>query len=401
MGNRLQSYTSLGFILCIVKVILITLLHITYSVSLEEYDEMVFMYSLTKTSQAYAVPTESIDIDLFLKSHSSYNKYTTSQKNLNATVLAYVTPWNKLGYEVAKIFGAKFNLIAPVWFEVQGEKKAYTVTGIPEINTEWLSEIRTVNPDVKIVPRFSFGPWEDRDYAATLKDVPKTDKCIRNVINILKKYNFDGAVIEIWAQFSGVELQSLIDFIVRLSDNLHSNGKLFVLVIPPPVYYEGIEGRFKEENFKILADYVDYFSLMTYDYSSPHRPGPNSPLSWVEECINRLVPKNSLNQAKLRKQILVGLNFYGIDYLPKKLIGEPIKGNDVIEIFEKYQPDFKWDKKWAEHSFSYKDKKSQDHLAFYPTLMSIAQRLQTILSRGTGVSIWEIGQGLNSFYSLF
>ncbi|KAH9585451.1 Chitinase domain-containing protein 1, variant 3 [Schistosoma haematobium] len=140
---------------------------------------------------------------------------------------------------------------------------------------------------------------------------------------------------------------------------------------------------------------------MTYDYSSPHRPGPNSPLSWVEECINRLVPKNSLNQAKLRKQILVGLNFYGIDYLPKKLIGEPIKGNDVIEIFEKYQPDFKWDKKWAEHSFSYKDKKSQDHLAFYPTLMSIAQRLQTILSRGTGVSIWEIGQGLNSFYSLF
>lgn len=72
--------------------ILITLLRVTYSVSLEEYDEMVFMYSLTKTSQAYAVPTESIDIDLFLKSHSSYNKYTTSQKNLNATVLAYVTP---------------------------------------------------------------------------------------------------------------------------------------------------------------------------------------------------------------------------------------------------------------------------------------------------------------------
>ncbi|CAH8499279.1 unnamed protein product [Schistosoma mattheei] len=340
MGNRLQSYTSLGFILCIVKVIFITLLHITYSVSLEEYDEM-------KAS----------------------------------LLISYVTPWNKLGYEVAKIFGAKFNLIAPVWFEVQGEKKAYTVTGIPEINTEWLSEIRTVNPDVKIVPRFSFGPWEDRDYAATLKDVPKTDKCIRNVINILKKYNFDGAVIEIWAQFSGVESQSLIDFIVRLSDNLHSNGKLFVLVIPPPVYYEGIEGRFKEENFKILADYVDYFSLMTYDYSSPHRPGPNSPLSWVEECINRLVPKNSLDQAKLRKQILVGLNFYGVDYLPKKLIGEPIKGNDVIEIVEKYQPNFKWEKKWAEHSFSYKDKKSQDHLAFYPTLMSIAQRLQAILSR--------------------
>ncbi|CAH8478784.1 unnamed protein product [Schistosoma turkestanicum] len=338
----LKSYASLGFILCTVEVILLTLLHTT-SASLEEYDEI-----------AYAVPTENIEIDRFLKSHSSYNKYTTSQKNLNATVLVYVTPWNKLGYEVAKIFGTKFNMIAPVWFEVQGERKAYTVTGIPEIDTAWISEIRTVNPDIKIVPRFSFNPWEDRDYASTLKDVSKADKCIRNIINILKKYDFDGAVIEIWAQFSGIDFHSLVDFVIRLADNLHSNGKLSVLVIPPPVHHDVIEGRFAQGNFKQMADYIDYFSLMTYDYSLPHRPGPNSPLSWVEECIDRLVPKNSLNEAKLRKKILVGLNFYGVDYLPKKLTGEPVRGSEVIEIVEKYQSNFKWHEQWAEHSLSYR-----------------------------------------------
>ena len=55
-------------------------------------------------------------------------------------------------------------------------------------------------------------------------------------------------------------------------------------------------GMFSAEEFQQLApqvihhnDYqsmltlcqVDFFSLMTYDYSSPQRPGPNSPIDWV------------------------------------------------------------------------------------------------------------------------
>ncbi|CAH8522629.1 unnamed protein product [Heterobilharzia americana] len=348
----------------------------------------------------YGVPTEHIDTEIFLKSHSSYNKYTVSQKNLNATVLAYVTPWNILGYEVAKIFSAKFNLIAPVWFEVQGEKKAYTVTGIPEINTVWMTEIHAMNPNIKIVPRFSFSPWENKDYIATLTDISKVNKCIRNIINVLKKYNFDGAVIEIWVQFSGLEMKMLTNFIIQLADSLHtSDNKLLVLVIPPAVYHDGIEGRFNQENFNQLSDYVDYFSLMTYDYSSP-RLGPNSPLNWVEECIERLIPQTSTNQLKQRQQILVGLNFYGTDYLTNKLTSKPVIGREIVEVFQSHRPNFTWHKQWAEHSFTYKDNDAQDHLVFYPTLLSISQRLQTIMSKNTGVSIWEIGQGLHSFYSL-
>ncbi|CAH8839117.1 unnamed protein product [Trichobilharzia szidati] len=378
-------------VLCIaVKVInVIILTQLVSIVAVEESDEAV-----------YGVPTENIDTDIFLKSHSAYNKYTVSQKNLNTTVLAYVTPWNKLGYEVTKIFGTKFNLISPVWFEVQGEKKVYTVTGIHEINTVWMNEIRAVNPKLKITPRFSFGPWESKDYATTLKDNAKMNKCIQNIINVIKKHNFDGAVIEIWVQFSGLELKTLTNFIIQLANSLHEAGKLLVLVIPPPVYHGGIEGRFRQNDFNQLANHVDYFSLMTYDYSSP-RPGPNSPLNWVEACIQHLVPETSSNYLKLRQQILVGLNFYGMDYIISKAASNPVRGNEVVEVFQNHRPNFTWHKQWAEHSFSYKDNESQDHLVFYPTLLSISQRLQTVISMGTGVSIWEIGQGLHSFYSLF
>ena len=51
-------------------------------------------------------------------------------------------------------------------------------------------------------------------------------------------------------------------------------------------------------------------------------PGANSPESWMKECVETLVPDaNSPN----RQKILLGLNFYGNDYVQGG--GGPIVGN--------------------------------------------------------------------------
>jgi chitinase domain-containing protein 1 len=79
-----------------------------------------------------------------------------------------------------------------------------------------------------------------------------------------------------------------LSFIRELGDHMHARGLVFVLVIPPKQQGQP-HASFGHNLIEFLDDSVDYYSLMTYDYSHAGKPGPNAPIDWVR-CVLAIQP---------------------------------------------------------------------------------------------------------------
>lgn len=78
--------------------------------------------------------------------------------------------------------------------------------------------------------------------------------------------------------------------------------------------------------------------------------------------------------------------------------GGPITGREYLSLLERHRPSLQWETNSAEHFFVYPDDQNVQHVVFYPSLLSIAKRLEEAHTWRAGISIWEIGQGLDYFF---
>ena len=339
-----------------------------------------------------------------LKNYLSYCSKCAEEKAFKNPVLGYVTPWNSRGYDITRIFHAKFSSISPVWLQIKRVKrKTYEFSGAHDIDKNWISDVlKRSGNKLSFLPRILFEKWKPEDLHALFNDEEEMQALVQMLVKGANKYNFNGYVLEIYIQLAGYSKPNINHFIKDLSDALHKESKLLYIVIPPAISHEdkAAEKRivFSSQDFNDLKDIADGFSLMTYDYSSnAGTMGPNAPIEWMRKNVEYLT-----DAPEYRKKILMGLNFYGIKYTingEKDVRPDPIVGNQIIELIKSAKVDVKYEVKSAEHVL-YVSSSSENAIIFYPTLYSIQRRIDLANELGTGLSIWELGQGLDYFYDL-
>ncbi|XP_012835600.1 PREDICTED: chitinase domain-containing protein 1 [Erythranthe guttata] len=335
----------------------------------------------------------------------------SSRRNFNNPVLAYITPWNSQGYDMAKKFTNKFTHLSPVWYELKSEGTKLVLNGRHNADKGWISEIRR-NGNSQILPRVVL----ESIPVDLLKKKKQRERAINLIIEECKEMGYDGIVLESWSRWASYGVlhdpdmrDKALQFIVQLGQAMHairleqniSQSLQLVYVIGPPRSDKFEEYDFGPDDLRVLGDDVDGFSLMTYDFSGPQNPGPNAPLKWIHSTLQLLLDSSNGYNPKLAKKIFVGINFYGNDFVVSGgLGGGPIIGREYLSLLEQHKPQMHWEKNSAEHYFLYIDNQNIKHVVFYPSLMSIATRLDEALSWTAGISIWEIGQGLEYFFDI-
>ncbi|KAL3337746.1 hypothetical protein AABB24_030067 [Solanum stoloniferum] len=391
--------------------LIITFFIVFFIISLLIYCQRYYYYTATTVvvdvEKPYVYQRGLVKVDSTYREVIDENSNVSeniSRRHFGNPVLAYITPWNSKGYGLAKKFSSKITHLSPVWYELKNEGSKLVLHGRHNADRGWISDIR-MKGNALILPRVVL--------EAIPLDLLKKKKLREEAINLIimecKEMEYDGIVLESWSRWVAYgilhnsDMRNLaLQFIKQLGEAMHSvhlerNGKtnlLLVYVIGPPHTDKLQEHDFGPKDLQALYDAVDGFSLMTYDHSSPYNPGPNAPLNWIRSTLHLLVGACSKSR-RLGEKIFVGINFYGNDFVMSGgLGGGPIIAHEYLSLLEQHKPVFQWEENSAEHFFLYSDNQHVQHAVFYPTLMSLAMRLEEARSWGAGISIWEIGQDL-------
>ncbi len=166
-----------------------------------------------------------------LSNHKTFCRDVSKRQFSGGDTLAYVTPWNRRGYEMTKVFARKLGYVSPVWFQIavaarppaKGQPKGkfvVVVKGQHEVNRRWMADVKRTSPSTRIVPRFVIEGSAEH-YARLLASPKLQAKLTRRLTAVLNEFGLDGAVLEwvdAWPHATRANLRTQLNhFMVSLA----------------------------------------------------------------------------------------------------------------------------------------------------------------------------------------
>jgi hypothetical protein len=238
------------------------------------------------------------------------------------------------------------------------------------------------NHDILVIP-YIVNEFDGERVHDVINNHEKMLTHIEIIVNKTVENSYDGINIDYESCYES-DRYAFTRFVKNLAVALHNEGKILEISVHAKTSEPGNWNGPQSQDWKALASPVDYFRVMTYDYSwetSP--PGAIAPIDWISEVTRfalTLVPPEKL---------VMGVPFYGYDWIGSEAASRLwIEVQDTIST---YGITPSWDDSAKEPFFQYHDG-SNTHTVYYQNFESTSYKTDLYYNYGVkGISIWHIG----------
>lgn len=233
--------------------------------------------------------------------------------------------------------------------------------------------------------------------AKILKDKKLQEKIIKETIDVVKQYSFDGIVLDL--EHSALSFETVVmqinDFYTLFYIWTQNNSVPFYVTLFGDVFF-----RIRPYDVKTIAEHSDQIIVMAYDFHKANGdPGPNFPLLGHEiygydfqmmiDDFLKIVPK---------EKITVVFGLFGYDWIldSQGRSKQPAKALTLNEINNKFLTTCKLqnclvarDEKSSETKVSYTEKKSETHIVWFEDMQSVKKKIKYLELKGiTSIGYW-------------
>ncbi|MBC6996669.1 glycosyl hydrolase family 18 protein [Neolewinella lacunae] len=246
-----------------------------------------------------------------------------------------------------------------------------------------------------------------------LSDPVRQERMIEDVVALLVRLGADGIDVDFELIPDGYERQ-FSAFIRRLRTRLAAGQQRYQLSVVLPKVNQGPGGGSRIYNIDTLSNYVDFFTLTAYDFTTGgYAPGPIAPLYNPDGKRRRYgsiedVVFNYLEAGLPREKLLLGLPYYGGKWssltsstgLPDTTLFEHLTFGEIQQLTKRLGPPEYTQNTWAAR-YQYQSFPTipgydvANETLWFDDRKTLEVKYDWVLQQGLGgIGIWAMGYDL-------
>jgi chitinase len=306
-------------------------------------------------------------------------------------VVGYYPGWMKTKLPASKVLFQHITHInhAFAWPNADGSISSYTEINHPELITAAHQAGRKI--------LISLGGWGQSDgFAPMAADTAKRKIFVQNLLSFCQTRGYDGADFDWEFPASTADRATLTALVkeTREAFNL-ANPSLLVTMVAVAGDWNG-----KWHDYPKLAEYVDWFNLMAYDFHGTWttHAGHNAPLyapatdfdGSAHQGVQYLYGTRGIQKTKLN----LGVPFYGKEFNATRLYGPSTGGTELEYNLIAPRMSAGWTRYWDNVSkVPYLMNPTNNKFVTFDDSLSLSTKVGYVKQNGLGgMMIWALGQ---------